>query len=111
MHLRSVTLHPSKYPTRDHYPFHLPVFQQTQRIPFHTAVTVFVGENGSGKSTLLRALSHACGIHIWQEQERGRVSRNPYENRLSEFLSVEWTDGKVPGSFFGSENFRHFREF
>jgi predicted ATPase len=110
MHLKSVTLHPLKYPTKDHYPFNLPVFQETERIAFDTTVTLFVGENGSGKSTLLQALSNACGIHIWQETERSRFNHNPYEDKFSHYLTVEWTDGKVLGSFFGSENFRHFRQ-
>jgi predicted ATPase len=110
MHLKSITLHPSKYPTKDHYPFNLPLFQEAKRIAFDTTVTLFVGENGSGKSTLLQALSHACGIHIWQEAERIRFNRNPYEDKFSDYLTVEWADGKVPGSFFGSEIFRHFRQ-
>lgn len=110
MHLKSVTLHPSKYPTKDHYPFNLPAFQETHLIAFDTTVTLFVGENGSGKSTLLYALSNACGIHIWQEAERSRFNHNPYEDTLCNYLTVEWTDGKIPGSFFGSENFRHFRQ-
>jgi predicted ATPase len=110
MHLKNVTLHPSKYPTKDYYPFNLPVFQETARITFDTTVTLFVGENGSGKSTLLQALSNACGIHIWQETERSRFNHNPYEDKFSNYLTIEWTDGKVPGSFFGSEIFRHFRQ-
>jgi predicted ATPase len=110
MHLKNVTLHPSKYPTKDYYPFNLPVFQETACITFDTTVTLFVGENGSGKSTLLQALSNACGIHIWQETERSRFNHNPYEDKFSNYLTIEWTDGKVPGSFFGSEIFRHFRQ-
>ncbi len=75
-----------------------------------TPVTLFVGENGSGKSTLLQAISHACGIHIWQETSRTRYNHNPYEDKLGDYLSIDWKEGKVPGSFFGSENFRHFRQ-
>ncbi|MCX5847272.1 MAG: AAA family ATPase [Deltaproteobacteria bacterium] len=110
MHLKSVTLHPSKYPTKDHYPFNVPVFQQTKSIAFNTPVTLFVGENGSGKSTLLQAISHVCGIHIWRESERSRFNHNPYENKFSDYLTIEWTDGKVPGSFFGSDIFHHFTQ-
>lgn len=108
MHLKGVVLHSSDYPTRDHYPFNLPVLRRTERIPFTTAVTFFVGENGSGKSTLLQALSRACGIHIWQEQVVRRVRHNPYENMLSRYLGIEWADGRVPGSFFGSDIFKNF---
>jgi len=110
MHMRSVTLLSSKYPTQENYPFNLPVFQNTQRLAFVTPVTFFAGENGSGKSTLLQAISSACGIHIWQETGRTPYNYNPYEDRLGEYLSVEWENGKVPGSFFGSESFRHFRQ-
>ena len=110
MHLTSVTLHPAKYPTREFYPFNLPAFQEAERIPFGRPVTLFVGENGSGKSTLLQAIARACGIHIWRETERRRFVPNPYEEALGDFLSVEWTNGKVPGSFFGSDVFNHFRQ-
>jgi len=110
MHLKSVTLHQSKYPTKDYYPFNLSVFQSTKNMTFHTPVTFFVGENGSGKSTLLKALSLSCGIHIWQEQERTRYNRNPYENKFCNYLGIEWTDGGVPGSFFGSDIFHHFTQ-
>ncbi len=110
MHIRSVKLLSSKFPTQDAYPFNLPVFQKTRCLSFETPVTLFAGENGSGKSTLLQAISKACGIHIWQETGRTRYDNNPYEDRLGDYLSVQWTDGRVPGSFFGSDSFRHFRQ-
>ncbi|MEE4265951.1 MAG: AAA family ATPase, partial [Desulfobacteraceae bacterium] len=56
MHLKKVELNPEKYPTRDHYPFNLELFQQTRSIPLDSPVTFFVGENGSGKSTLVEAI-------------------------------------------------------
>lgn len=110
MHLTAVTLHAENYPTRNHYPFSLPVLQETERIAFTTPVTLFVGENGSGKSTLLQAIARACGIHIWRDTERRRFAPNPYEEALGDFLGVEWADGRVPGSFFGSDIFHHFRQ-
>jgi predicted ATPase len=33
---------------------------------------------------------------------------NPHERRLADHLEVEWTAGKVPGSFFGADIFRNF---
>ena len=57
-----------------------------------------------------QAIARACGIHIWQEAERRRFAPNPYEEALGDYLSVEWVDGNVPGSFFGSDSFRHFRQ-
>jgi predicted ATPase len=108
VHLKSVVLHPERYPTREHYPFSLPVFQQTRGITFDAPVTLFVGENGTGKSTLLEALAQACGIHIWRPPEGRRVEVNPYEEKLHECLSIEWSGDRVPGSFFGSDIARDF---
>ena len=108
MHLKSLTLLPEKYPTRQHYPFNQQVFHQTRRLEFKSPVTLFVGENGSGKSTLLEALCHKCGIHIWREVERTRFEVNPYEDQLYHYLAVEWTNSRVPGSFLGSDVFRYF---
>lgn len=108
MHLKNVTLFPEKYPTTAHYPFNQPLFHRTRQLEFSAPVTFFVGENGAGKSTLLEALCHRCGIHIWREVERTRLEVNPYEERLYQYLAVEWTDGRVPGSFFGADTFRYF---
>ncbi len=108
MHLTSVALCAEQYPTDEHYPFNLPVLRETEVIPFETPVTFFVGENGTGKSTLLEALCRKCGIHIWQGDDRARVERNPYERKLCDYIALEWADGRVPGSFFGSDIFRHF---
>jgi predicted ATPase len=110
VHLKQVTLHPEKYPRRDCYPFNLAIFQQPQSIPLNSPVTIFVGENGTGKSTLLEALTHRCGIHIWRGEERRRVQYNPYEMDFHRYLSIEWADGPVFGSFFGSSIFRHFAQ-
>ena len=39
---------------------------------------------------------------------RERAVRNPYERKLPSYISVKWTDGRVPGSFFGSSVFQEF---
>ena len=65
MHLKSIQLHPDRFPTEDTYPFNLPLFQETKDIHFKTPVTFFIGENGSGKSTLLEAISR-------QLEEKGK---------------------------------------
>jgi predicted ATPase len=111
MHLKNVTLHPEQYPTREHYPFNLSVFHQTERVAFDAPVTLFVGENGTGKSTLLEALAHACGIHIWQYDEGARFEVNRFEDKFRKYITVEWADGRVPGSYFGSAIFQHFCRF
>jgi predicted ATPase len=110
MHLNSVILYPEKYPTREQYPFNLEIFQQMERVTFPTPVTMFVGENGTGKSTLMEALCRKCGIHIWQDTDRVRYVRNPYEETLHRYISLEWANGRVPGSFFGADNFKYFTQ-
>ncbi|MDX9753932.1 MAG: AAA family ATPase [bacterium] len=108
MHLKRVRIFPDKFPTQAHYPFSLDVMQQTEELVFSTPVTFFVGENGTGKSTLLRAICQRCGIHIWQNREGARVKRNPFENLLFTALGIEWANGSVPGSYFGSDIFEQF---
>ena len=108
MHLKSVRLHPDRYPTREHYPFNLQIFRQTPRLAFETPVTLFAGENGTGKSTLLEAIARRAGIHIWREGGRTRYRYNMYEDKFYRGISLEWTDDLVPGSFFGSSVFQDF---
>ncbi len=108
-HITGVTLQHERYPTGSHYPFCLPIFRQTRRIAFESAVTIFVGENGTGKSTLLEALARASGVHIWSRSEETRYEFNHYETLLYSCLKPEWSNGTVPGAYFGSEVFKDFR--
>jgi len=109
MHLTKVALNPEKYPSLEHYPFNLDLFQKNQSIMFTSPVTFFIGENGSGKSTLLEAITRKCGIYIWQGMLRPRYNASPYEKDLYKTIDVEWSNGKkVPGSFFGSQIFSNF---
>jgi len=108
MHLNKVSLFPEKYQSKDCYPFNLPNLNMTRDVTFEKPVTFFVGENGTGKSTLLRAVARRCGIHIWEPEEGRRVQFNKYEHELYRFISVEWTNGVVPGSFFSSSIFEYF---
>jgi predicted ATPase len=110
MHISSLHLLHDTFPTGDFYPFDLDIFRKTDRVDFSRPVTFFIGENGTGKSTLLRAIARSCDIHIWEEHEGSRDRNNPYEDLLHQSLRIEWTDGKVPGSFFASEIFGHFAE-
>ena len=111
MHLRKIILNPDKYPTQNHYPFDLELFQKTRQIILEAPVTFFVGENGSGKSTLLEAITRKCGIYIWQGIQRPRFNASPYEKELYKTLIIEWSDGhKVSGSFFGSDIFNNFAQ-
>ncbi|MDB4444222.1 AAA family ATPase [bacterium] len=110
MHLKKVILLSEKYPTTTHYPFNQTVFQKTGSVAFCSPVTFFQGENGSGKTTLLEALAYKCGIHIWRRSEGTRFEFNPYEKALHRFISIEWADGFVPGSFFSSQLFNDFSQ-
>ena len=110
MHLLKANLFSEKYPTQDHYPFYLDILHQTKNIAFTSPVTFFAGENGAGKSTLLEAISICCGVYIWENEERARYTSNPYEDKLYQCMSVEWANGSVPGSFFGSHIFQHFAQ-
>jgi predicted ATPase len=110
VHLKSVTLHPERFPTHDVYPFNLPVFHRKERLVFDTPVTLFVGENGTGKSTLLEALARKCGIHIWRYDGGRRYRYNPFEEQFHEYISIEWRTGQVPGSFFGAQIFHDFAQ-
>lgn len=110
MHIRSLSFLHDTFPTATSYPFSLEVFSKTDRLAFHTPVTFFIGENGTGKSTLLQAIARGSGIHIWEEHEGRRDANNLHEDQLHRSLRIEWTAGKVPGSFFASEIFSHFAQ-
>ena len=57
---------------------------------------------------MLEALARKCGIHIWRGFERSRFEINPVERELYRFITLEWVDGVVSGSFFASERFKYF---
>jgi predicted ATPase len=58
----------------------------------------------------LEALAAACNIHIWRNMATSRPDCNPYEDKFHRYISVAWSNGRVPGSFFGSRVFQHFAE-
>jgi len=111
MHLIKIRINSERYPTTSFYPFNLKIFEATQSLTFQSQVAFFVGENGSGKSTLLRAICQRCGVHIWEDSERIRFQNNPFENRLFQAIDIEWVNGSVPGSYFGSQIFQNFAQF
>jgi predicted ATPase len=110
LHIRRITLDIDRYPTREHYPFNLVLFQNQRSVVFSNPITFFIGENGTGKTTLLKAMAIRSGIHIWQDTEKLHYVRNPYENKFSDYLQVEWTEKRVPGIYFGSNYFQFFSE-
>ena len=110
MHLKKIVIDHNRFPTHDNYPFCLPVLQRTNELSFDKPIVIFTGENGTGKSTLLKAICKKCNIHIWEGMGKARYKVNKYENRLHHSLSIEWTNGTVPGSFFSPELFRNFSQ-
>jgi predicted ATPase len=111
MHLVKVSINSKNYPTSRCYPFNVPVLRETSELTFSRPVVFFVGENGSGKSTLLEAITKKCGIYIWNKPKRHLAHENPYEARLSDYVTVTWTNGGVPGSLFRAETFHDFADF
>jgi predicted ATPase len=111
MHLVKVKINSEAYPNRRHYPFNIPVLRTTPELAFKKPVAFFVGENGSGKSTLLYAITRKCGIHMWDKPRRHLAHNNPYEDRLSDYLSVTWANGGAPGSLFRAETFYELADF
>lgn len=110
MHITRLCFLHDTFPTTEHYPFNLEIFTKTGCLEFSRPVTFFIGENGTGKSTLLSAIARTCGIHIWEEKPRIRYHPNRYEDALFHCIDITWRDGRVPGSFFAAEIFRHFAE-
>jgi predicted ATPase len=111
MHIKQVTLCPEQFPDQEVYPFNLEILQKTPGIQFTNPVTFLIGENGTGKSTLLKAICRRCDIHIWEDTERTRYHYNRFEEELYKYIKVDWADGPVAGSFFGSQIFRDFARF
>jgi predicted ATPase len=110
MYIHQASLEAGRYPTREFYPFSLPVFQKPVSIPFRADITFFIGENGCGKTTLLQALALRCGLQIWRETERRRYKHNPFIEKFPEYVSIEWGARRVPGVYFGSNYFQFFTE-
>lgn len=108
MHVRRIILHPDRFPTHNFYPFNLEILHRTPCVEFTSPVVFLMGENGTGKTTLLKAICRRCGIYIWGNAETPTERRNPFENELYKSIEVEWSDGSVPGSYFGSDIFRQF---
>jgi predicted ATPase len=111
VHLLKAEIHNQHFPTTSFYPFNVPILRATSELTFRRPVAFFVGENGSGKSTLLEAITKKCGVHIWDKPRRHLAHENPYETRLSDFVTVRWANGHVPGSLFRAETFREFADF
>jgi predicted ATPase len=111
MHLLKIKINSTQYPTDRIYPFNVPILQDATELKLTSPIVFFVGENGSGKSTLLEAITRKCGVHIWHKPKRHLAHHNPFETRLSDYITITWANGGVPGSLFRAETFRDFADF
>jgi predicted ATPase len=111
MHLVKIKINSTDYPTDRFYPFNVPILRQATELTLKSPIVFFVGENGSGKSTLMEAITKKCGVHIWHKPKRHLAHHNPYETRLSDYLTITWANGGVPGSLFRAETFHDFADF
>jgi predicted ATPase len=111
MYISQIRLYSDHYPTNRYYPFNVPILRTTSLLTFDSPVTFFVGENGSGKSTLLEAITLKCGVHIWDPPKRHLAHKNPYEDRLADFIEVVWRGARVAGSLVRAESFRDLADF
>ena len=111
VYISEVKLYSDHYPTNRYYPFNVPVLRTTSMLTFRRPVTFFVGENGSGKSTLLEAMTRKCGVHVWDQPKRHLAHKNPYEDRLADFIEVVWRGAHVNGSLFRAETFQDLADF
>ena len=111
MYLERVQLRSEDYPTDCYYPFNVPILRHPAELAFKSRIVFFVGENGSGKSTLLEAITRKCGIHTWDKPKRHLAHHNPYETKLSKYITVTWVNGRVAGSLFRAETFRDLADF
>ncbi len=108
MYLKSVLIHNAGFPTREAFPFNLPVFQETQRIQFSSPITFLVGENGSGKSAFLDAVARKAGFLPWGGSKIHRVHENPYETKLADYLTLKLDPRHPYGFHFRAEAFFNF---
>lgn len=84
----------------DDYPFSLPAVRTLRRLPFHPAVTFFVGENGSGKSTLLEAIAVATGFNAEGGSRNFRFETRASHSALHEYLVINKSLARIKDGYF-----------
>ena len=108
MYLRSLTIDSDGFPTRELYPFNIPVLRSTRRIVFSSPLTFFVGKNGSGKSAMLDAIARKSGFLPWGGTKAHRVHENPFETQLANHLKLTLEPRHSYGFHFRAEAFLNF---
>ena len=111
MYLRKVEINSDGFPTQRCYPFNIPIIGEPVELTLTRPITFFVGENGSGKSTVLDAIARKCGVQPWHKPRRHLAHNNPYETRLTDYITTTWANGRVPVSLFRAETFHDFADF
>jgi len=97
-----------KYPTRDHYPLTRRSFEKPEAF-VSGLPSLFCRGEWERKIHPDQGDAHRCYIHIWRDTT-GCTWTEPYEEHLYRYISAEWNDGEVPGSFFSSDLFAHFAQ-
>jgi predicted ATPase len=82
------------------YPFDIPAVASLETLPFHPAVTFFVGENGSGKSTLIEAIAVAARFNPEGGTKNFRTAQRPSESVLHEYVRLSRSVRRETGGFF-----------
>lgn len=100
-YLLDVELLRDRLPSRDQYPFSLPVVRNLSQLAFHPRVTFFVGENGTGKSTILEALAAVCDLNPEGGSRNFNFASRASHSQLENYLRVARPLGALPpDSFF-----------
>jgi predicted ATPase len=105
IHLRTITIPPSRPAGRDGFPFNLPALAGLEELTLTAPLTFLVGENGSGKSTFLEAIACAArSITVGSDDAHRDQTLEPVR-RLARQLKLTWNRRTHRGFFLRAEDF------
>lgn len=99
-YIKSVDLKEDNLPSRDKFPFNLPVIKTFQKLDLHPNVTYIVGENGMGKSTLLEGIAVAMGFNPEGGTRNFNFSSYDSHSNLDNYLRIAKGAIRPRDSFF-----------
>lgn len=99
-YLKSIDLKRDDLPSRNTFPFNLPVIRTFQKLNFHPNITYIVGENGMGKSTLLEGIAVAMGFNPEGGTRNFNFSSYDSHSNLDNYLRVARGVIRPEDSFF-----------